>query len=472
MITFRFEIGDTTDVTLLASYQKRDYIRQPGLPIQNDYYKKYPETLFIGEPNHKVKDETYRFGYQLNHDFNNDWQWHQNFALSKRDADMDAVLASGQNPLDKAGNIKRQQSLLTKKDTIISMDNRFDKTAKIGQTNHKVSLGLDMYRERSDYAQLVYAYSPFNPNLPVYGVGKITNANPLTNNHTLGYLQYLGLYAKDTIELGDKWRVGLSGRHDWSEIESDNLRGTSVVKNSDKSFTGNASLMYKINDRIAPYFSYATSFLATMDAGKDGDILKPEKGKQAEIGVKLQSINQRIQGALSYYDLTRKNVSESYTDEDQTYNIAVGKQKTKGFEAEAKAEINENWNIATSYSYIPTAKIIQAANNSDYVVGQRLNHIPKNAFALSTQYYFEPSHLGWYLGAGVRYEGEHHLQRRAILLDLPSYTLYDAEAGYEAKNWRVNFSVNNLTDKTYYLGSALIMFGDPRTFRINLTYKF
>nr|WP_313016356.1 TonB-dependent receptor plug domain-containing protein [Moraxella sp. CTOTU48841] len=96
--SYRFALGDNTDVTLLASYQKHDYIRQQGLPLQNNAYKTYPSSLFFGEPNYTVQDERYSLGYQLNHDFDSGWRLKQNFALSRRVADADAILASGTPP--------------------------------------------------------------------------------------------------------------------------------------------------------------------------------------------------------------------------------------------------------------------------------------------------------------------------------------------------------------------------------------
>lgn len=474
--SYRFALGDNTDVTLLASYQQHDYIRQQGLPLQNNAYKTYASSLFFGEPAYTVQDERYSLGYQLNHDFDSGWRLKQNFALSRRVADADAILASGTSPITTTGNIKRQLSLLDKQDTIVSMDNRFDKTFSHDNVSHAVSVGLDAFHERSDYQQQVYAYSPLNLNNPVYGVSKITNTTPTTDKHSVNYLQYLGLYAKDTIKVNSHWIIDLAGRHDWSDVKSNDVKKDTTVKNSNNAFTGSASLMYQINDKIAPYISYATAFLATTDAGKDGDLLDPEKGEQYEIGVKLQTPDERTQASLSYYDLTRKNVSESYTDGTETYNVAVGEQQTKGFEAELISAVNDNWNVSAGYSYIPTAKITQASNKSDYVVGQRINHIPKQAFNISTQYYFAPSHLGWYIGAGARYEGQHHAERGSSKVDLPSYTLYDVEAGYSTNHWQLGLSVKNLTDKAYYSGTspnaAMIMFGEPRTLRANLTYKF
>lgn len=468
--SYTFDMGSNTDLTVLASYQKHDYIRQQGLPLQNDTYKKYDSSLFFGEPKYNVEDETYRFGYQLQHGFANDWQLKQNFMLTHRDMDGKVILANGISPMDSKGNIKRQLNEQDKTDNIITLDTHFDKDFYVDQGKHSVMVGLDGYHEKSDYKAVVSDYSSLNLSNPVYGVGKVTRVR--SDNDNINYLQYLGLYAKDTIDFNNKWLVNLVGRHDWSDVESRNVYTQAKLKSADNAFTGSAAVMYRYNNLIAPYMSYATSFLTTTDMGEDGKILDPEEGKQFEMGIKLQSDDKRLQGALSYYDLTRKNVSEAVTGTN--YNVQIGEQKTKGYELELGGMLTDQLKATANYSYIPTAKTTDSVVSTD--IGKRINHVPKNAYGLSTQYYFSPSQLGWYLGGGVHYEGEHSAERSTSKVTLPSYRLYNLQAGYTANNWQLGLTINNLTDQEYYVGTtpnaSMVMFGEPRTFKVNLAYKF
>ena len=230
--------------------------------------------------------------------------------------------------------------------------------------------------------------------------------------------------------------------------------------------------MYRINDMFAPYISYATSFMPVTDSGENGSLLDPEEGKQAEVGVKFQGLNQRLQGYVAYYDLTRQNVTE--TDASGNFSIQTGEQVTKGFETELSAALTDQWNLTATYSYIPTAKITDSETSSD--IGKRINHVPKNAASLSTQYFFADEQLGWNIGASANYQGERTAQRGTDYVPLSSYTLYDVSAGYEAKNWGAKFSVKNLFDKEYLVGTTpnaqLVSWGDPRTFRFSLNFKY
>jgi outer membrane receptor for ferric coprogen and ferric-rhodotorulic acid len=105
--------------------------------------------------------------------------------------------------------------------------------------------------------------------------------------------------------------------------------------------------------------SYATSFFPVSDTGAGGTLLDPEEGEQFEVGVKFQGLNQRLQGYVAYYDLTRQNVTEP--DSTNThYSVQIGEQKTKGFETELSAALTDQWNLTATYSYIPTAETTES----------------------------------------------------------------------------------------------------------------
>lgn len=480
--SYRFKPNDKLDLTLLGSYQGREYVRQQGLPVQDDTYKKYKGHVFFGDPNRYLKGESMRLGYQLAYNVSDDWRLKQNFAFTKREADGQAVVANGIKPMQNSVMNRRLNDQL-KKDTIFSLDTQLNRLFKNGNMTHNVLIGLDGFYERSDYDNVIYNYSKIDLSNPDYDSGNIIG-NPRANSrYQLNHTNYLGLYAKDSMWFPgfspeDSWGINLGGRYDWSQVKSQDKKIGKISKNADNEFTANASVMYQWHGLLAPYVSYATSFLPTTNTGENGELLEPEKGKQLEFGVKLQSLDKRLQGSLSYYDLIRKNVSETFNNETtkKSYGIAVGEQRTKGYEAEIKAVLNDQWNVLASYSYIPTAKIVNALNGSNYYPGQRINHVPKNAYTLGMQYHMNPNQQGWQFGATYRYEDEHFAERGAAKVRLPSYHLLDLETGYNTTKWRAGLSIQNVFDKEYYSGTSpnasMVTYGDPRTYRLKLTYKF
>ena len=464
--SYNFDLGDKDDLSVIASYQHREYIRQQGIPYSKGSYKNYSSSLFFGEPNYGYDVDVYRIAANYAHYFDNDWTFKQNLAVTKTDTKGNAILASGTNTLP---TIKRAINNQDKQDINYTLDNHLQRNFDFEKINYDVMVGVDMMRERSDYYRRTDTINSFNADNPVYG---ITSTKLGTPTQELTYSQYAGLYLHNTIKIDDDWIIGLSGRHDWTQVEIDNVLKNTSTKNSDNAFTGSASVMYRINDMFAPYISYSTSFMPVTDAGENGTLLNPEEGKQAEVGVKFQALDQRLQGYVAYYDLTRKNVTEA--DASGNFSIQTGEQVTKGFEAEMAAALTEQWNVAATYSYIPTAKITESVTASE--IGKRSNHVPKNASSLSTQYYFSPDQFGWNIGAGIRYQDSRTAQRSTDFVYLPSYTLVDVNAGYEAKSWGAGLSIKNLFDKEYLAGTTpnaqLVNWGDPMTVRFNVKFKY
>ena len=465
--SYNFDLGDKDDLSVIASYQRREYVRQQGIPYSGGNYKKYSHSLFFGDPDYGYDVDVYRLGSNYAHYFDNAWTFKQNFAVTKTETLGDSILASGRSVLP---TIKRAINNQDKQDVNYTLDNNLQRNFNFGLINYDVMVGVDMMRERSDYYRRTDTINDFDVNNPSYGNISIKKVGVPTEEIT--YSQYAGLYLRNTIKIDDDWIIGLSGRHDWTQVEIDNILTNTTTKNSDNAFTGSASVMYRINDMFAPYISYATSFMPVTDSGENGSLLDPEEGKQAEVGVKFQGLNQRLQGYVAYYDLTRQNVTE--TDASGNFSIQTGEQVTKGFETELSAALTDQWNLTATYSYIPTAKITESETSSD--IGKRINHVPKNAASLSTQYFFADEQLGWNIGASANYQGERTAQRGTDYVPLSSYTLYDVSAGYEAKNWGAKFSVKNLFDKEYLVGTTpnaqLVNWGDPRTFRFSLNFKY
>ncbi len=464
--SYNFDLGDKDDLSVIASYQHREYIRQQGIPYSKGNYKNYSSSLFFGEPNYGYDVDVYRIGANYVHYFDNDWTFKQNLAVTKTDTKGNAILASGTNTLP---TIKRAINNQDKQDINYTLDNHLQRNFDFGKINYDVMVGVDMMRERSDYYRRTDTINSFNADNPVYGISSTKLGTP---TQEITYSQYAGLYLRNTIKIDDDWIIGLSGRHDWTQVEIDNVLKNTSTKNSDNAFTGSASVMYRINDMFASYISYSTSFMPVTDAGENGTLLNPEEGKQAEVGIKLQAFDQRLQGYVAYYDLTRKNVTEA--DASGNFSIQTGEQVTKGFEAEIAAALTEQWNVAATYSYIPTAKITESVTASE--IGKRSNHVPKNASSLSTQYYFSPDQLGWNIGAGIRYQDSRTAQRSTDFVYLPSYTLVDVNAGYEANSWGAGLSIKNLFDKEYLAGTTpnaqLVNWGDPMMVRFNMKFKY
>ncbi|WP_079215932.1 TonB-dependent siderophore receptor [Herbaspirillum robiniae] len=462
--SYNFDLNAANELSIIASYQHREYIRNQGVPL--NWSEKYGRGIFVGEPDRPYKVDVYRVGSNYTHYFDNGWTFKQNFVVSKGSSWTNSVFASG---AAKFPLVARQINNQDKNDVNIAMDNYFQRSFDLGRVKYDIVTGLDTMRERSDYYQRVDNINAFNADTLVYGV---TSIRPGTASRDVTTTQDVGAYLRNTIKIDNRWIIGLNGRHDWTRVDVKHLLGGAPATNNDTAFTGSASLMYRINDAFAPYVSYSTSFMPGTDLGANGTLLKPETGKQTEAGLKFQGFDQRLQGYVAVYDLRRQNVTEA--DATLGYSVQTGEQVTKGFEAEATASVTRQWNVSASYSYIPYAKTTQSLTTSD--IGKRINLVPRNAVGLFTQYYFNPNKMGWNVGAGSRFQSARTSQRGTSYVALASHNVFDVNAGYEADSWGLNFSIKNLFDKEYIQGTTpaatLITFGSPRTFLLTAKFKY
>lgn len=472
--SYNFDLGDNTDLSVIASYQHREYIRQQGLPVigtlKDNPNGAIDRSLYIGDPNFgKYEADVYRTGYTFKHAFDNGWNFNQNFAVQKTEMDGTAVFAqtkkfwtdSSYTTINRANNSRHQVI----DNLSFAIDNRLNKQFDLYGMQHDINIGVDAFQEKSDYTNDKYNIGNLNIYNPIYD-----QAVELTENvRDINRLKYLGIYLRDRIQLNDQLLLNLSGRQDWAQTQTTSLVNGSASKQSDNAFTGSASVMYTLNDIVAPYVSYATSFTPNSGTDVNNNPFKPEEGKQVEVGMKLQSPDQSIQGAIAWYDLKRQNVVVNDSN-NTSEKVQRGEQLTRGIETELSAEILEGLKLTAAYTYTIDAEISKDAKTSN--VGKSLNNIPEHAYSLSARYKFDPaSKLGWYVGGGFR--GETYKTVDGLDVHIPGYTVFDTEAGYDAGHWGAQLAIRNLFDKDYYAGALnenLVTLGNPR--QINFTVKF
>jgi catecholate siderophore receptor len=83
---------------------------------------------------------------------------------------------------------------------------------------------------------------------------------------------------------------------------------------------------------------------------------------------------------------------------------------------------------------------------------------------------------GWEVGGGLRYSSGFWLND-ANTGEVPSYTVWDATVAYVQEKYEVRLNLNNLSDKTYYVGGYnnspnRVLPGTPRSTSVTVRYRF
>ena len=482
--TFKWSPDSDTSLTILTNYQHdpaggfNGYVPAYGTVLP-DPHGKISSNLFTGDPDYNQFSRTqYALGYIFEHHFDSVWTIRQSVRFNHVDATQSAVWPSTiQANLEDLSRYTYNNS-----ETIdaLTADNQIEAKFNTGPLEHTTLLGFDYQHE--DYWQVGgynFAAPPINIFNPVY-YQAIPSAG--INYNTFQTLEQAGLYAQDQIKFG-QWRLTAGLREDRAKSDTaDRLAGDSITQES-QALTWRGGLSYLFDNGIAPYFSYATSFNpSTPGTTFEGTPFKPTTGKEYEAGIKYQPVGTNALVTASVYDLTEDNVLTTDTAHPG-FSIQTGAVRSRGFDLEGKASINENLSVTAAYDYLDS-RVISA---NDGTLGKRpdlttVGTLPTNSASLWADYTFHSGPTsGMGFGGGVRYVGWTYGDPANDFV-VPAVTLFDASFHYDLgdldrrlKGFKLQVTARNLFDKQYIASCATDLrcfFGYRRTILAVLKYQW
>ena len=367
----------------------------------------------------------------------------------------------------------------------LNHDRQIDATAlaeisrsfRTGPINHRLLFGAEYSRDWWDYDSAAGTSSTIDFNNPVYG----TPPSPLSPTGEGRFINdSWALYTQDELSFGsrEQWRLLLGGRFDQIDASAiDDYYGLSEPSTATfNAFSPRVGITWTPVEALSLYASWSRSMRTELNNGilEGGQLAKPVKGEQFEVGTKLSLLNGRFTPTLAVFDIRRRDgLVADPNDPTFTYSIQVGEQRSKGWELDLPFVVTERWRLLASYTQLDTT----ISKDSDGgLQGNRLANAPqRNASLWST--YDLPGVSGLSIGMGANYVGEREANN-SNTFTLPSYTRWDSNVTYrfgQALRYRVQLNVQNLFDKRYYDsgGSFVPMYpGAPRTAMVTLGAAF
>jgi len=427
--TLTFRPDDNTSLTLLTYYQRDRTSGNQFLPYVGTVvptpYGRISRDRFTGEPDFDRFNRTqYGVGYELSHRFNEVWSVQQNLRYSHTGIDWDQVYGVG---LATDGRSLNRFGYRVGLDVnTFQVDNQVKAEFTTGPLRHTVLGGFDYSQIFYRNAQAFASASPLDLFQPVYGSPVPDLSSPSLNDRQVT-TQY-GLYAQDQIHFG-RFVLTAGIRQDWALADVEDRVGGTTREQNDSAFTWRAGLVYRAENGLAPYVSYARSFQPQIGVDVRGNGYDPLEGEQYEVGLKYQppGINSFIQ--IAAFELTQKNTLT--TDPTSPVNqVAVGKIRVRGVEMEAVADLANGLSLIGSATFLDP-EITES--NTPGEEGHRPSGVPKTAAGLYADYRFirfsgPLSGLG--IGAGVRFVGNTAATNTGGAV-VPSVTLFDAGIRYD-----------------------------------------
>jgi len=247
---------------------------------------------------------------------------------------------------------------------------------------------------------------------------------------------------------------------------------TGTTKATNSAWTGRYGLVGKPMKGLSVFGQISQTFTPVNGINVlTGEKLPNRDGKNKEIGVKVDLMDGRLTGTISYFDMSLTNVTVPVVlPIDQgggTYNLPVGSQNTFGWEFDLAAEPLPGLNLVASYSDI----------TSRDERGNAFRGVPvKPNYALMARYAFSPDNSlhGLFIGTAWKQRGASPGDATGSFY-VGNGDQIDAFVGYGRGQWSIQCNIDNLTDNDSIWSSVtdqLAVRLQPRAFRLTFRYTF
>lgn len=241
---------------------------------------------------------------------------------------------------------------------------------------------------------------------------------------------------------------------------------------------------YEINANINAYATYTTGYSpqnASSQNALEGGPFDPMESYLMEGGLKTDWFGGRLSATASVYKIQQKNALYNALDPDNPDKmIQIGKDISKGVEFDIVGNVTPSLSIIATYAY-NNAVLQGAQGGADSLYNnQQKPNAPKNQGSLWAKYMFTGRVLnGLGFGAGAYYVGDRTFgfqgQKNILPSKGPSYLLLNAAMYYRLDRAQIQVNLNNLTNKTHWVGgydSSRLYPGAPRNLLTTITYDF
>ena len=325
------------------------------------------------------------------------------------------------------------------------------------------------------------------PNVPTYDLAKNEHNmedvskyiyTPTSNTATIPHYNYLhGAYIQDQITFR-RLQVLLGLRYEWFTDKVDYTKSTER-KVTQKALIPRVGLVYTITKNINAYALYAQGYnpqdAAVQSDTASGGPFDPLTSNIIEGGFKTDWFNKRLSVTTSVYKIEQMNaLYDAATADHPLAKAQIGKEVSKGFELEVVGQVTDNWNIVLNYAY-NDAKLTDAGDLDKDIIGKQKPNAPKQQGNIWSKYTFKGDVLrGLGIGIGANFVTQRNVSLSKIQT-IPGYELLNAALYYKVDKFQIQLNMNNLLDKTYWVGGydyVRLFPGAPRNWLATIAYTF
>ena len=482
--------------------------------FENDLYST-PIARSLNTANDYLKEQTYTITTSLNHQISKNISFNASYMKTGYNEDLTEHRSSNSYAVDGEGNnigtmVGRQVFIRKRSRFVDNLSAYFNIQKSTGKFTHKLVVGYDYaqetlpaggsqltangYRNASNTGSIA-KYNPANKEAylldvngnPVPNVSHFDLKNPIGSQTMQDMSKYFyaqrsydptlyhlnGFYVQDQITFG-KLEAMIGLRYEvYTDFE--NYKKENEQKVNQNALLPRLGLVFKANENVNFYGTYVEGYnpqtASSISNPNAGGPFDPLISSMVEFGMKSDWFNKRLELTTGIYQIDQKNTLYQVPGETDLLQ-QIGKETAKGVEFDVTGRILMNWSVMASYAY-NVAEITESPNEVD--LGRQKPTAPKRQENLWTNYEFDQgklSGLGIGLGANVVTERNLSLNETQTI---PGYAVSNAALYYTTGNVRLQININNLTDKTHWVGGYdyLRLFpGAPRNLLGTVTFNF
>ncbi|MCX5727273.1 MAG: TonB-dependent receptor, partial [Nitrospirae bacterium] len=451
----KWNISPRTQATLELEYQhKNDSSDTQFLPIVDNHVIDLPHSRNLVERDPQRTD-TYFVGLNWLHQFNDNWSIKNQVAWKRRNIGVWFAFPDNIDFANRQVNrtVYRNNLIIDTVTPTLDLTGHFNTWG----LEHTLLFGGDYYYlnssiggENSTITSTINLDNPIHP-------GPNLDTDPSTRFQFNTKTDNYGLYLQDQIKL--PYHVHVMGGLRYQYVHSTSGFGfvngpfTPNPTQIDHAVTPRVGLLWQPQPWLSLYSNYAENFGANPGLiGFGGKPLSPESAQQWEVGAKTEFFDGRLRATLAELDI--------------------------------QGEILPGWNMIVTYAY-QDVRVTQsndtAASGSTFLVGNRLQFVPRNVGSVWTTYEVQQGPLnGFKIGGGVN--GQDGVVDASNTLKSPGYVLVGLMTGYSyhvgTSKVTARLNVHNLLDQTYFTNVTPFgtfgtgTFSTPRTFLGSITIEY
>ena len=480
-----WQVTDDTLVNVNLYYQKDPEMGMYSTLPASTLFRDNPnghldQDAFSGDANWNEFDkEVLMAGYKINHNFNDNWNFLQNFRFTDADAYQTNTYSTA---LDADGRTLYRRAYLTDESTTgFTVDNQLSGRIRTGAVEHNVLMGVDYIKLDSDIAyedDTAPSIDLYNPDYTQIDPDMDLSGTAYTSDFELSKRQ-LGVYLQDQVRIGKLVLIGGARWDDFKGTEEGTKYGVQVNNELEQdNWSYRAGALYEFDNGFSPYVNYAESFEPLEGSDRNGNEFDPSTGKQFEVGSKFTSADNRHRIDMALFHILKENVPTRDPNGTAYDKIQAGEVRSRGLEIEASSQPIDNLLLSLAYTY----QDVEVTEDNTGLEGNTPVWVPEQMLSAWADYsFFDGSVAGLTLGAGFRHIGESELNATNTAGKVPDANLVDLALTYDLSHaapglsgTEVGLSVNNLFNEEYYscFDELNCWVGEERTVQAKVSYTF